>query len=100
MRKTAVLGLICTFTNLSKRVEFIDDYHLFWYPRGREEFPPDNSCYFYGNSYPMTRSWTFKTPGGHFTAKNTGAWLNSLGSGILVGKIYFGVLQKIDLDDS
>ena len=26
--------------------------------------------------------------------KNTGGWLDSLGSGILVGKRYFGVLQK------
>ena len=26
---------------------------------------------------------------------NTGGWLDSLGSGILVGKRYFGVLQKL-----
>ena len=33
-------------------------------------------------------------PGGHSIVKNTGGWLDSLGSGILVGKRYFGVLQK------
>ena len=33
--------------------------------------------------------------GEHSIAKNTwGGWLDSLGSGILVGKRYFGVLQK------
>ena len=35
--------------------------------------------------------------GGHSIVKNTGgggSWLDSLGSGILVGKRYFGVLQK------
>ena len=32
--------------------------------------------------------------------KNTGGWLDSLGSRVLVGKIYFEVLKKIDLDDS
>ena len=35
-----------------------------------------------------------RTPGGHSIIKNTGGWLNSLGSAILVGKRYFGVLQK------
>ena len=36
-----------------------------------------------------------ETPGGHSIVKNTGGgWLDSLGSGILVGKRYFGVLQK------
>ena len=38
--------------------------------------------------------------GGHSMVKNTGGWLDSLGSGILVGKVYFGVLQNIDLDNS
>ena len=34
-------------------------------------------------------------PGGHSIVKNTGGgWLDSLRSGILVGKLYFGVLQK------
>ena len=32
--------------------------------------------------------------GGHSRVKNTGRWLDSLGSRILVGKIYFGALQK------
>ena len=33
--------------------------------------------------------------GGHSIVKNTGGgWLDSLGSGILVGKRYLGVLQK------
>ena len=32
--------------------------------------------------------------GGHSVVKNTGGWLDSLGPGILVGKRYFGVLQK------
>ena len=33
--------------------------------------------------------------GGHSLARNTGgSWLDSLGSGILVGKRYFGVFQK------
>ena len=32
--------------------------------------------------------------GGHFIVKNTGGLLDGLGSAILVGKIYFGVLQK------
>ena len=31
-------------------------------------------------------------PGGHSIVNSTGGWLNSLGSGILVGKRYFGVL--------
>ena len=36
-----------------------------------------------------------ENPGGHSVVKNTGGgWLNSLGSGILVGNRYFGVLQK------
>ena len=34
------------------------------------------------------------TPGGHSVVKNMGPWLDSLGSEILAGKIYFGVLQK------
>ena len=38
--------------------------------------------------------------GGHFTVNNAGGWLDSLGSGILVWKIYFGVLQNIDLDNT
>ena len=38
--------------------------------------------------------------GGHSIVKNTGGWLDSLGSGILVGKRYFGVLQNIGLDNS
>ena len=38
--------------------------------------------------------------GGYFIGKNTGGWLDSLGSRILVGKIYFGVFKKIDLDSS
>ena len=32
--------------------------------------------------------------GGHSIVKNTGGGLDSLESGILVGKRYFGVLQK------
>ena len=32
--------------------------------------------------------------GGHSVVKKRGGWLDSLGSGILVGKGYFGVLQK------
>ena len=34
-------------------------------------------------------------PGGHSIIKNMGGWLNSLGSGNLVGKRYFGVLKKL-----
>ena len=29
-----------------------------------------------------------------------GGWLDSLGSGILVGKRYFGVLENVDLDNT
>ena len=32
----------------------------------------------------------FPSPGGHSIAKNTGGWLDSLGSGILVEKIFWG----------
>ena len=32
--------------------------------------------------------------GAHSIVENTGGWLDSLGSGISAGKIYFGVLQK------
>ena len=32
--------------------------------------------------------------GGHSVIKNMGGWLDDLGSGILVGKVYFGVLEK------
>ena len=32
--------------------------------------------------------------GAHSIVKKTGGWLDGLGSGILVGKRYFGVLQK------
>ena len=39
-------------------------------------------------------------PGGQSVVKNTGGgWLDSLRSGILVGKRYFGVLQNIDLNN-
>ena len=33
-----------------------------------------------------------KLPGGHSIVKKRGDWLDSLGSGILVGKKYFGIL--------
>ena len=29
-----------------------------------------------------------------------GGWLDSLGSGILAGERYFGVLQNVDLDNT
>ena len=35
-----------------------------------------------------------KSQKGHSIVKHTGGWLDCLGSGILVGKINFGVLQK------
>ena len=41
--------------------------------------------------------FVFKIPGEHPIVKNTGGgggWLDGLGSGILVGKRYFGALQK------
>ena len=38
--------------------------------------------------------------GGHFIVKNTGGWLDSLGSGILVGKDILGFYKNIDLDNS
>ena len=38
--------------------------------------------------------------GGHSTVKNTGGWLDSLGSGILVGKDILGFFKIIDLDNS
>ena len=37
--------------------------------------------------------------GVHSITKNTGGWLDSLGSGILVEKIYFGFFKNIDLDN-
>ena len=40
-------------------------------------------------------------PGGHSIVKNTGGgWLDSLGSGILVGKDILGFFKNIDLDNS
>ena len=46
-------------------------------------------------------SFAFPTPrGGHSIVKNTGGWLNSLGSGILVGKDILGFFKNIDLDNS
>ena len=38
--------------------------------------------------------------GGHSIVKNTGGWLNSLGSGILVGKDILGFFKNTDLDNS
>ena len=41
------------------------------------------------------------SPGGHSIVKNTGGgWLDSLGSGILVGKDILGFGKNIDLDNS
>ena len=37
---------------------------------------------------------------GHSIVKNTGGWLDSLGSGILVGKVHFGFFKNIDLNNS
>ena len=37
-------------------------------------------------------------PRGHSIVKNTGGWLDSLGSGILVGKDILGFFKNIDLD--
>ena len=38
--------------------------------------------------------------GGHSIVENTGGWLDSLGSGILVGKDILGFFKNIDLDNS
>ena len=38
--------------------------------------------------------------GGHSTVKIWGAWLDSLGSEILVGKDILGFFKNIDLDNS
>ena len=38
--------------------------------------------------------------GGHSIVKNMGGWLDSLGSGILVGKDILGFFKNIDLDNS
>ena len=38
--------------------------------------------------------------GGHSIVKNTGGWLDSLGSGILVGKDILGFYKNIDLHNS
>ena len=38
--------------------------------------------------------------GGHSIVNNTGGWLDSLGSGILVGKDILGFFKNIDLDNS
>ena len=38
--------------------------------------------------------------GGHSIVKNTGGWLDSLGSWILVGKDILGFYKNIDLDNS
>ena len=45
-------------------------------------------------------SLVFHSQGGHSIVKNTGGWLNSLGSGILVGKDILGFFKNIDLDNS
>ena len=42
----------------------------------------------------MLNVFTARWGGGYSIVNNTGGWLDSLGSGILVGKRYFGVLQK------
>ena len=39
-------------------------------------------------------------PGGHSTVKNTGGWLDNLGSEILIGKDILGFFKNIDLDNS
>ena len=39
-------------------------------------------------------------PGGHSLVKNTGGWLDSLGSGILFGKGILGFFKNIYLDNS
>ena len=39
-------------------------------------------------------------PRGHSIVKNTGGWLDSLWSGILVGKDILGFFKNIDLDNS
>ena len=45
--------------------------------------------------------WLFQKPQGrHSIVKNTGGWLDSLGSGILVGKDVLGFFKNIDLDNS
>ena len=44
--------------------------------------------------------WRPTVPGGHSIVKNTGGWLDSLGSGILVGKDILGFYKNIDLDNS
>ena len=41
-----------------------------------------------------------RIPGGHSMLKIRGGWLDSLGSGILVGKDILGFFKNIDLDNS
>ena len=40
-----------------------------------------------------------KSQEGHSIVKHMGGWLDSLGSGILVGKINFGFSKNVDLDN-
>ena len=50
----------------------------------------------------MQEFLNLRFPGGHSIVKNTGegGWLDSLGSGILVGKDILGFFKNIDLDNS
>ena len=48
----------------------------------------------------MKLSQEHQVPGGHSTVKNTGGWLDSLGSEILVGKDILGFFKNTDLDNS
>ena len=47
----------------------------------------------------LKESTNLFNPGGAMKIRGEG-WLDILKSGILFGKIYFGVLQKVDLDDN
>ena len=52
---------------------------------------------------PGLSEWTLiviYTPRGHSIVKKTGGWLDSLGSGILVGKDILGFFKNCDLDNS
>ena len=66
------------------------------------------SKYWYKSSLLLKNPWMRKLkpvnipiPGGHSIVKNTGGggWLDSLGSGILVGKDILGFFKNIDLDN-
>ena len=56
--------------------------------------------YFLWNTFYFPKTSNEFGQGGTLSVKIQGGWLDSLGSRILVRKIYFGVFKSTDLNDS